>query len=50
MTLHNLEELAREIEQLRSENAELKALLHAYGIALPTAKTLWNPLYQQLIQ
>lgn len=43
MTLHNLEELKREIEQLRTENAELKALLHAHGIALPTAKTPVEP-------
>lgn len=44
MTLHNLEDLKREIEQLRTENAELKALLHAHGIALPTAKISVEPV------
>lgn len=43
MSLHNLEELTREIEQLRTENAELKALLHVHGIALPTVKTSVEP-------
>lgn len=43
MTLHNHDDLKREIEQLRAENAELKALLHAHGIALSTAKTSAEP-------
>ncbi len=43
MTLHNLEEMKREIEQLRTENAELKALLYAHGIALPRVKISAEP-------